>query len=150
MSKIKLHPKLLTVCILKIFLKSRRSINISRYGNFPKAISRACHTFCGWPWKHTFNELFKSAPSHSSAPLTANQSHIYLYVLNRWIISANNPADSRLVPYENLLDLKQVALVFITRLTLNWTLSKHHLSLLAGFCFENYRWTYTHIQKKPV
>ncbi len=45
---------------------------------------------------------------------------------------------------------QQVTLVATTRLTLNWTPSKHHLLLLAGFCSENYRWTYTHIQKNCI
>ncbi len=43
---------------------------------------------------------------------------------------------------------KQVTLVATTRLTLDWTPSKHNLLLLAGFCSENYRWTYAHVQKK--
>jgi hypothetical protein len=42
---------------------------------------------------------------------------------------------------------KQVTLVAKTPFTLDWTSSKHHLLLLDGLCAENYRWTYTHIQK---
>jgi hypothetical protein len=42
----------------------------------------------------------------------------------------------------------QVTLVATTDFTLDWIRSKHHLSLLAGFYFENYSWTYTRIQKK--
>ncbi len=43
-----------------------------------------------------------------------------------------------LITIDIYIDSLQVTLVAMTRLTLDWTPSKYHLSLLVGFCFENY------------
>jgi hypothetical protein len=45
---------------------------------------------------------------------------------------------------------KQATIVAITRLTLDWLWSQNHLLLLAKFHFQNYRWTYTDIQRNCV